>query len=128
MPLAYYSRGATSEFWSEHWGGHTVADLLAVARRSPLTDLIERPLPDGRGPPPAGRGRGAAPASRPLGVVEHGPGAPDAILAEAARVLAPGGVLLLSVPYRNGLRRLLGPWLARRSPRIRAPPREICQF
>ncbi len=23
MPLAYYSRAATSEFWSEHWGGHT---------------------------------------------------------------------------------------------------------
>src|SRR3989304_3729818 len=56
MPLAYYSRAATSEFWSEHWGGHTVAELLAVARRSPLTDLIERHLPDGGGLPPAGRG------------------------------------------------------------------------
>ncbi|MBI1958420.1 MAG: class I SAM-dependent methyltransferase [Candidatus Rokubacteria bacterium] len=174
MPLAYYSRAATSEFWSEHWGGHTVAELLAVARRSPLTDLIERHLPDAGRLLEAGcglgqyvlllreRGRAAvgadwsfeavregARAGAPLavmdlralgvkdgstdaylslGVVEHDPGGPDAILAEAARVLAPGGVLLLSVPYRNGLRRLLGPWLARRSRRIRAAGGEFYQF
>src|SRR3972149_6046455 len=104
MPLAYYSRAATSEFWSEHWGGHTVADLLAVARRSPLTDLIERHLPDGGGP--LGAGGGGARAGPPLavmdlralgvkdgstdaylslGVVEHDPGGPDAILAVAQR-------------------------------------------
>jgi hypothetical protein len=47
MPLAYYSRAATEEFWSEHWGGHDVRELLAVARRSPLTALIESSLPPG---------------------------------------------------------------------------------
>ena len=38
MPLAYYSRAATTEFWTEHWGGHTVEELLAdraARRRSP---------------------------------------------------------------------------------------------
>src|SRR5256886_15045183 len=44
-----------------------------------------------------------------LGVVEHDAGGPDAILAEACRVLAPGGVLLVSVPYVNGVRRPCGP-------------------
>ena len=45
MPLAYYSRAATPEFWSEHWGGHSVDELLRVARVSPLTTIIERHLP-----------------------------------------------------------------------------------
>lgn len=43
--LAYYSATAHADFWSEHWGGHTVAELLAVARRSPLTTLIVDALP-----------------------------------------------------------------------------------
>jgi SAM-dependent methyltransferase len=45
VPLAYYSRAATEEFWSEHWGGHDVDALLDVARRSPLTALVESGLP-----------------------------------------------------------------------------------
>src|SRR4029453_4908101 len=45
MPLAYYSRSATAEFWSEHWGSHSVETLLEVARRSPLTAIIEAHLP-----------------------------------------------------------------------------------
>ena len=40
MPLAYYSTAARQEFWTEHWGGHSVEELLAVARASPLTDLV----------------------------------------------------------------------------------------
>ena len=38
MPLAYYSRAATSEFWSEHWGGHIVGDVATVSRL-PRTEL-----------------------------------------------------------------------------------------
>jgi SAM-dependent methyltransferase len=45
MMLAYYSVAADREFWSEHWGGHSVEELLALARRSPLTELITAALP-----------------------------------------------------------------------------------
>src|SRR5262249_36696757 len=45
MPRAYYARAAGAEYWSEHWGHHSVAELLAVARRSPLTDLVTAALP-----------------------------------------------------------------------------------
>ena len=162
MPLAHYSRAATQEFWTEHWGGQDAAALLAVARRSPLTDLIERSLPERglvleagcglgqyvallreRGRAAVGadwsaealaRGRRAFPGVpvaamdlgalglRPavvaaylsLGVVEHDPDGPGRLLAEAHRVLGPGGRLVLSVPYLNGARRILRPVLASR--------------
>src|SRR5512138_3111937 len=45
MPIACYSRSATQEFWSEHWGGEDPGALVDIARRSPLTGLIERALP-----------------------------------------------------------------------------------
>src|SRR6185369_10074135 len=45
VPLAYYSVKATQDFWTEHWGGHSVDELLAVARRSPLTTLVTDALP-----------------------------------------------------------------------------------
>jgi SAM-dependent methyltransferase len=174
VPLAYFSRAATAEFWSEHWGSHSVATLLEVARHSPLTAIIERHLPprglvleagcglgqyvlllrerghaavgadwsldalrEGRraGAPLAAmdlralavRG-GAAAAYLSLGVVEHDPAGPDAIVAEAARVLAPGGTLLLSVPYWNGVRRLSTPWLERDARRTRAGGGQFYQF
>src|SRR6266581_31101 len=57
---------------------------------------------------------GALAAYVSLGVLEHDPRGPDAILAEARRTLAPGGVLVVSVPYVNGVRRLATPWLRRR--------------
>src|SRR3972149_1305780 len=79
MPLAYYSRAATSEFWSEHWGGHTVAELLAVARRSPLPDLIERHLPGGGRRPQGGAGGGP----------HRGPGGPPALWAAGPPPRAP---------------------------------------
>lgn len=174
MPLAYYSRSATEAFWSEHWGGHSVEELLRLARTSPLTRLIEDNLP------PAGllleagcglgqyvllfreRGRAAvgadwsveavkqgARAGAPLavmdlralavrsrsvssylslGVVEHDPAGPDGIVAEAARVMPPGGVLLLSVPYWNGVRRLLAPVLRRRGRRAVEAGGQFYQF
>ena len=41
-----------------------------------------------------------------LGVVEHFPSGPQQVLAEMCRVLRPGGLLFLTVPYYNCLRRL----------------------
>jgi SAM-dependent methyltransferase len=137
LMLAYYSVAADREFWSEHWGGHTVEELLALARRSPLTELITGALPRGarvleggcglgqyvlllreRGWPAVGVDwsvealaacRRAAPAPLAameltrlalrdgavaayvsLGVVEHDAAGPDAILAEARRLVAAG--------------------------------------
>ena len=160
--LAYYSVAAPREFWTDHWGRHSVEELLAIARRSPLTALITQALPTGGVILEAGCGLGqyvlllrergwrvtgvdwslealaacrrAAPAPLALmelrglaipdgvlsgyislGVVEHDPGGPDAILAEAHRVLAPGGVLIVSVPYVNGVRRLAAGWIRRRN-------------
>jgi SAM-dependent methyltransferase len=159
VPLAYYSRSATQAFWSEHWGGQSVEELLRIARTSPLTRLIEAHLPHSgllleagcglgqyvllfreRGRPAVGadwsldalkegtragaplavmdlrtlalRSRSVA-AYLSLGVVEHDPAGPDGIVAEAARVIPPGGILLLSVPYWNGVRLLLAPLLRR---------------
>ena len=63
-----------------------------------------------------------------LGVVEHDPAGPGGIVAEAARVLPPGGVLLLSVPYWNGLRRLFAPILRRQGRRALAVGGQFYQF
>jgi SAM-dependent methyltransferase len=159
--LTYYSAAAREDFWTEHWGGHTVDELLAVARLSPLTTLIVDALPRAGLVLEAGCGlgqyvillrergwraagvdgsvealaacrraaavpvaasdlralalrSGAVAAYVSLGVVEHDPDGPDAILAEAHRVLAAGGTLIVSVPYLNGARRLGGPWIRRR--------------
>ena len=163
--LAYYSASARRDFWTEHWGGHGVSELLAVARASPLTRLITDALPASGVVLEAGCGlgqyvillrergwraagvdgsvealitcrraaavplaasdlralavaTGAVAAYVSLGVVEHDPEGPDAILAEAHRVLAPGGVLVISVPYLNGVRRLGGPWIRRQQAAI----------
>ena len=63
-----------------------------------------------------------------LGVVEHDADGPDAIVREAARVLKPGGTLLISVPYWNGARRLFGPYLARRSAHAAATGEQFYQY
>jgi SAM-dependent methyltransferase len=159
--LTYYSTSAREDFWTEHWGGHSVDELLAVARVSPLTTLITEALPPEGLVLEAGCGlgqyvillrergwrtagvdgsvealaacrrvaavplaasdlralairSGALAAYVSLGVVEHDADGPDAILAEARRVLAPGGALLISVPYLNGVRQLGAPWIRRR--------------
>jgi SAM-dependent methyltransferase len=176
MPLAYYSRAATQEFWSEHWGGEDVDRLIRIASTSPLTMLLEDALPATGRILEAGCGLGQyvillrqrrhavigadwsqealqrsrkAMASTPLavmdltrlavktgafaayislGVVEHDENGPDAIVAEAARVLGPGGRLLLSVPYWNGARRLLTRQLVREGAEIRATGGQFYQF
>jgi SAM-dependent methyltransferase len=175
MPLSYFSVAAEEEFWSEHWGGHSVAELLAVARTSPLTTLICGALPaEGlvleagcglgqyvlllreRGWRVVGvdwshsalqacRGAAAAPVAAmelralaardgafaayvSLGVVEHDPAGPDAILAEAARVLERGGTALVSVPYLNGVRRLTSPYIAYRNRAIARSGGRFYQF
>ena len=150
--LAYYSVAAAQEFWNDHWGGQTLDELLAIARRSPLTSLVTEALPANGLVLEAGCGLGqyvvllrergwravgvdwsvdaiatarktaeaplaaaeltalplrdgTAAAYVSLGVVEHDPSAPDAILAEAGRVLAPGGALVVSTPYVGSRRR-----------------------
>jgi SAM-dependent methyltransferase len=175
VTLAYYSVAAREEFWTEHWGGHSVEELLAVARESPLTPLITRALPVRGRVLEAGCGlgqyvlllrehgwhamgvdwsvdalaacrrvapaplaamelralavrNGAVGAYISLGVVEHDPDGPDAILAEARRVLAPGGVMIVSVPYLNGVRRLAAPWLRRRGRRLAARGGSFYQY
>jgi SAM-dependent methyltransferase len=176
MPLAYYSRAATQEFWAEHWAGEDVGRLVDVAATSPLTAIIEAALPPsgrileagcglgqyvillrGRGHQVSGadwsvdalrRCRAAAPSTPvaamdlatlavrtgalaayvSLGVVEHDPAGPDAVVAEAARVLRSGGTLVLSVPYWNGARRLLTPRLLREGRRLQAAGGQFYQF
>jgi SAM-dependent methyltransferase len=63
-----------------------------------------------------------------LGVVEHDPAGPGAILGEARRVLEPGGVLILSVPYVNGLRRIGAWWIRRQNRQIRSAGGQFYQF
>jgi SAM-dependent methyltransferase len=174
--LTYYaSAGARPEFWTEHWGRHSVEELLAIARRSPLTALVTRALPTRGLVLEAGCGLGqyvlllrergwravgadwstealaacrrVAPAPLAamaldalalrdgtlaayvsLGVVEHDARGPDAILAEARRVLVTGGVIVVSVPYVNGLRRLAAPWLRRRSRALEGAGGEFYQY
>ncbi|GIW44030.1 MAG: hypothetical protein KatS3mg077_1312 [Candidatus Binatia bacterium] len=78
-----------------------VPALRRVRQRAPAAALIagdvgRLPLRDG-----------SVASAISLGVVEHDPAGPDAMLAELARVIEPGGTLLLSVPYNNLLRRLV---------------------
>jgi SAM-dependent methyltransferase len=173
--LTEYRASSGREFWSEHWGQHPVEELLAIARRSPLTGLITRALPKAGFILEAGCGTGqyvlllrewgwrvagadwvveplvacrrVAPAPLAamrleelavragalagyisLGAVEHDKNGPDAILAEARRALAPGGILVLSVPYVNGVRRLTSPWLTRRNRAVKNHGGTFYQF
>lgn len=86
-----------------HRARHADSPLVAL-------DLTRLPFEDG-----------AFTAYVSLGVIEHFEGGAEALLAEMHRVLAPAGVLLLSTPWVNGARRLLGRRIrARQAARHRA--------
>ena len=61
---------------------------------------------------------GSVDAVLSLGVVEHDEVGPIAALREARRILKPGGIMVLAVPYNNPLRRMLvnhlQSWVTRR--------------
>ncbi|MCI0637356.1 MAG: methyltransferase domain-containing protein [Actinobacteria bacterium] len=68
---------------------------------------------------------GSVDALLSFGVVEHDERGPDVALAEARRVLRDGGLLVLSVPFDNPLRRLVinhvQSWVTRRRRRAGMP-------
>jgi SAM-dependent methyltransferase len=63
-----------------------------------------------------------------LGLVEHYEHDPSPLLAEARRVLAPGGRLLLSVPYLNASRAVLAPRFRAHMEAIRRDGGEFYQW
>jgi SAM-dependent methyltransferase len=70
-----------------------------------------------------------------LGVIEHSPEGPDAIVSEASRVTRDDGWLFLTVPYSNVYRRLREPWrrvkhaIRHTVRRLRnKPPQEFYQY
>lgn len=63
-----------------------------------------------------------------LGVVEHLEEGPQEMLHQFCRTLAPGGILLLSVPCVNGYRRLTMPLIQRRQTKLRAAGADFYQY
>lgn len=79
------------------WGEKTVQQVLAVMPDLPIRvgDVTALAVPDGH-----------YAGYLSLGVVEHRQAGPQPFLAEAYRILAPGGIALISVPYLHPIRRL----------------------
>jgi SAM-dependent methyltransferase len=104
-------------------GGDLSLTALQTHRRlypaSPLAalDLHHMPLADR-----------AMPGLISLGVVEHVEEGPQEMLAEFHRVLAPGGVLLLSVPWVNGYRSLVKRRIEQEQARLRAAGASFYQY
>jgi SAM-dependent methyltransferase len=89
-------------------GDFSLGALMAhrrLCRESPLVAMDLRALPFAAG---------VIAAHISLGVVEHLEKGPDMIVSELARTLDRNGVALVSVPWVNGLRRILRPVVERR--------------
>jgi SAM-dependent methyltransferase len=93
--LALRVRGYNAE--GVEWGAETVKAVRALYPDLPIRvgDVTRLEVPDGY-----------YSGYISLGVVEHRQEGPEAFLQEACRVLEPGGVALISVPYLHPLRRL----------------------
>jgi len=93
--LALRARGYEAE--GVEWGTETVRTVRELWPDLPIRvgDVTNLDVPDGY-----------YAAYISLGVVEHRQEGPEPFLHEAWRVLAPGGVVLISVPYLHPLRRL----------------------
>lgn len=105
------------------FGGDFSLRALRIHRQaypdSPLLGLDLRRLPFANG---------AFQGHISLGVVEHLEGGLQETLHEFYRTLAPGGILLLSVPWVNGARRLLTPFIRRRQAQRRAAGATFYQY
>jgi SAM-dependent methyltransferase len=101
------------------WGVDPLRAGRAWAPTTPLSAMDLREL---------GFRAGAFDAYLSLGVVEHDPDGPGAILREAHRVLRSGGTLIISVPYVNGARRLGAHWIRRHNRQVREAGGQFYQF
>jgi SAM-dependent methyltransferase len=176
VSLAYYDSRPDPDHWSDLWDTQLLSSLLAVARRDPLSHLLEENLPTQGLVLEGGCGLGqyvvyfmrrgyavigadfglralrihkeAYPESPmlgldlrrmpfadaafrghiSLGVVEHLEEGPQEMLREFYRTLAPGGVLLLSVPWVNTYRRLAAPLIRQRQSRLCAEGVSFYQY
>lgn len=96
------------------WGDETVKSVRTIYPELPVQvgDVTRLTVPDGY-----------YQGYISLGVVEHRREGPGPFLHEAYRVLAPGGIALISVPYFHSLRRLKA-WLGL----YRKPPTNNLEF
>ena len=104
-------------------GGDLDLSALRIHRQtlsdSPLLGLDLRRIPVAEG---------TLGAHISIGVVEDVEEGPQELLREFYRTLAPGGILLLSVSWVNGYRRLTRPLIARRQARCRAKGARFYQY
>ncbi len=104
-------------------GGDFSPTALHIHRRiypsSPLLNLDLRRMPFADG---------TFPGHISLGVIEHMVHGPQELLREFYRTLNPGGTLLVSVPWVNGARRLLGRLIRRRQAERRAAGATFYQY